>query len=93
MPQTNSIDWSLIVMTIVLLTALVLVMVALGFSLLDPLVGVAIAMLIAHTSYKIARDASGILSDKMVLDEEDIRNVVMSVPEVLGCHVVVRPGC
>ena len=30
MPQTNNIDWSLIVMTIVLLTALVLVMVALG---------------------------------------------------------------
>jgi hypothetical protein len=30
MPQTNNIDWSLIVMTIVLLTALALVMVALG---------------------------------------------------------------
>ena len=69
-----------------------LVMVALGFSLLDPLVGVAIARLIAHTSYKIARDASGILSDKMVLDEEDIRNVVMSVPEVLGCHQIRTRG-
>jgi hypothetical protein len=30
MPQTNKADWSLIVMTIVLLTALVLVMAALG---------------------------------------------------------------
>jgi len=30
MPQANKLDWSLIVMTIVLLTALVLVMVALG---------------------------------------------------------------
>jgi len=69
-----------------------LVFVTIGFPLLDPLVGVAIAMLIGHTSYEIARDASGILSDKIVLDEEDIRRVVMSVPEVLGCHHIRTRG-
>ena len=35
----------------------------------------------AHTGYQIARDTSRILSDRVVIDEDDIRDVVMSVPE------------
>jgi cation diffusion facilitator family transporter len=69
-----------------------LVLIALGHPTLDPLVGVGIAILIAHTSYEIARDASGILSDKIVLDEDDIRKVVMTVPEVIGCHHIRTRG-
>ena len=46
---------------------------ALGYPMLDPIGGVAIAMLIARTSFEIARDTSGILSDRVVIDEEDIR--------------------
>jgi cation diffusion facilitator family transporter len=66
--------------------------VALGYPLLDPLAGVAIAILIGRTSYEIARDTSGILSDRVVIDEDDIRRVVMSVPEVLGCHRIRTRG-
>ena len=69
-----------------------LVAVALGYPLLDPLAGVAIAILIGRTSYEIARDTSGILSDRVVIDEDDIRRVVMSVPEVLGCHRIRTRG-
>jgi cation diffusion facilitator family transporter len=69
-----------------------LVAVALGYPLLDPIGGVAIAMLIARTSYQIARDTSGILSDRMVINEEDIRGVVMGVPEVVGCHHIRTRG-
>ena len=69
-----------------------LVAVAFGYPLLDPIGGVAIAILIARTSYEIARDTSGILSDRMVISEEDIRDVVMSVPEVLGCHHIRTRG-
>ena len=66
--------------------------VALGFPLLDPIGGVAIAILIARTSFEIARDTSSILSDRMVIDEDAIRGVVMTVPEVLGCHQIRTRG-
>jgi cation diffusion facilitator family transporter len=63
-----------------------------GYPLLDPLGGIAIAILIAHTSYEIARDTTRILSDRMVIDEEEIRGVVMAVPGVLGCHQIRTRG-
>jgi cation diffusion facilitator family transporter len=66
--------------------------VAFGYPLLDPIGGVAIAILIARTSYEIARDTSGILADHVVIDEDHIRRVVMSVPEVLGCHHIRTRG-
>ncbi len=66
--------------------------VALGYPILDPIGGVAIAILIARTSYQIARDTSGILSDRVVIGEEDIRGVVMGVAEVLGCHHIRTRG-
>jgi cation diffusion facilitator family transporter len=69
-----------------------LVAVALGYPLFDPIGGVAIAILIARTSFEIARDTSGILSDRVVIDEDDIRGVVMAVPEVLGCHHIRTRG-
>ena len=59
--------------------------------LLDPIGGIIIAVLIARTGFEIARDTSGILSDRVVIDEEDIRQVVMSVPGVLGCHHIRTP--
>jgi cation diffusion facilitator family transporter len=66
--------------------------VAFGYPMLDPIGGVVIAILIARTSYGIARDTSGILSDRVVIDEDDIRTAVMSVPEVLGCHHIRTRG-
>ena len=64
----------------------------LGYPLLDPVGGIAIAVLIAHTSYEIARDATGILSDRVVIDEDSIRQVVMGVDGVLGCHHIRTRG-
>jgi len=66
--------------------------VALGYPLLDPIGGLAIAILIARTSYEIAKDTSGILSDRAAIDEDHIRRTVMSVPEVLGCHHIRTRG-
>ena len=51
-----------------------------------------IAVLIAHTGYQIARETSRILSDRVVIDEEDMHRVVMSVPGVLGCHQIRSRG-
>lgn len=66
--------------------------VRMGFPMLDPIGGLIIAVLIARTGFEIARDTSGILSDRAVIDEEDIRTVVMTVPEVLGCHHIRSRG-
>jgi cation diffusion facilitator family transporter len=66
--------------------------VSLGFLLLDPIGGVAIAVLIGYTGYQIARETSRILSDRVVIDEEDVRRVVMNVPEVVGCHHIRSRG-
>ena len=51
-----------------------------------------IAVFIARTGFEIARDTSAILSDRVVIDEDDIRAVVMSVPDVIGCHHIRTRG-
>lgn len=64
----------------------------LGYPVLDPVGGLVISVFIAHTGLEIARDTSGILSDRAVMDEDAIRRVVMSVPDVLGSHHIRTRG-
>jgi len=63
-----------------------------GYPRLDAIGGLVVAVFIAHTGIQIARDASGILSDRVVMNEVDIRRVVMGVPEVKGCHQIRTRG-
>jgi cation diffusion facilitator family transporter len=69
-----------------------LLVVWLGHPLFDPLAGIAVAILIGHTSYEIARDTTGILADRVVIDEEQIHAAVMGVAGVLGCHHIRTRG-
>ncbi len=69
-----------------------LIGVALGFPILDAVGGLVVAVFIALTGFQIAREASHILSDRIVMDEEDIRTVVMGVPRVVGCHQIRTRG-
>jgi cation diffusion facilitator family transporter len=64
----------------------------LGYPLLDPLAAVLVAGFIGHACWSIARDASGILSDHIVIAEDDVRGVVQSVPQVLGCEKIRTRG-
>ncbi len=64
----------------------------LGYPELDAIGGLVVAVFIAHTGIKIGREASGILSDRVVMDENDIRRVVMGVSEVKGCHRIRTRG-
>ena len=64
----------------------------LGFPVLDSIGGMVIAVFIARTGWAIARDTSGVLSDRVVLAEDDIRRVVMSTPQVVGCHQIRSRG-
>ena len=63
-----------------------------GYPILDPLAGLVIVGFIGYAGFDIARDAAKILSDQIVISEEDVRRVVQSVPQVLGCHHIRSRG-
>jgi len=64
----------------------------LGYPVLDPIGALVVAIFIARTGYEIAMETSGILSDRVVLGEDDIRRIVMDVPHVVGCHQIRSRG-
>ncbi len=64
----------------------------LGFPLLDPVAALVVALFIGYGGYQIFHATSGILSDRSVMVERDIEQVVMSVPGVLGCHEIRTRG-
>jgi cation diffusion facilitator family transporter len=66
--------------------------VRLGYPIVDPIGALLVAIFIARTGLEIARETSPILADRVVLDEEGIRRVVMSVPDVVGCHQIRSRG-
>jgi cation diffusion facilitator family transporter len=63
-----------------------------GYPLLDPLAGLLVAGFIGHACWGIAKVASRILSDEIVIAEADVRAVVQSVPLVLGCEKIRTRG-
>ena len=65
---------------------------ALGYPVLDPLAALVIVGFIGRAGFEIARDAAKILSDEIVISEDDIRRVVAHVPKVLGCHQIRSRG-
>ena len=66
--------------------------VKLGYPMLDSIGALVIAVFIARTGWHIGMETSGILADKVVLEEEQIRRIVMGVPDVLGCHQIRTRG-
>jgi cation diffusion facilitator family transporter len=65
---------------------------AMGYPILDPLAALVIVCFIGWAGFEIARDAAKILSDEIVISEDDIRRIVASVPDVLGCHRIRSRG-
>jgi cation diffusion facilitator family transporter len=63
-----------------------------GLPILDPLAAIVVAGFIGHAGYQIARTTTRILSDRIVIAESDIEQVVMSVAGVLGCHQIRTRG-
>jgi cation diffusion facilitator family transporter len=63
-----------------------------GLPILDPLAALVVAGFIGHAGYQIARATTGILSDRIVISDVDLEQVVMSVPGVLGCHQIRTRG-
>jgi cation diffusion facilitator family transporter len=63
-----------------------------GYPVLDPLAALVVAGFIGRACWSIASEASNILADHIVIDEDDVRSVVQSVPHVLGCEKIRTRG-
>jgi cation diffusion facilitator family transporter len=63
-----------------------------GYPLLDPIAAIFVAGFIGHACWEIAQSASRVLADQIVMPEEEVREVVLSVPDVLGCHQIRTRG-
>jgi cation diffusion facilitator family transporter len=64
----------------------------LGYPLLDPLAAFVVVGFIGHAAWQIVRSATDILGDRIVIAEDEVRSVVMTVPHVMGCHAIRTRG-
>ena len=69
-----------------------LIGVRMGYLWLDPVAALVIAGFIGYACWEIFQSTSGILADRFVIPEGAIREVVRSVPEVVGCHHIRTRG-
>jgi cation diffusion facilitator family transporter len=63
-----------------------------GYTWLDPAAAVVVAGFIGYACWQIFQSTTGILADRIVIAEDDIRAVVLSVPDVLGSHQIRTRG-
>jgi len=84
--HTQSDVWT----TVAVLAALVGVW--LGYPIFDPLAGLVVSVFIGYACWQIAREASGILADQVVIAEEEIRSIVESVQGVVGSEKIRTRG-
>jgi cation diffusion facilitator family transporter len=63
-----------------------------GYPMLDPLAALLVAVFIGRACWQIAQQSSRILADEIVIAEDDVRTVVSSIPDVLGCHQIRTRG-
>jgi cation diffusion facilitator family transporter len=63
-----------------------------GYPILDPIAALVVAVFIGYACWGIFQETSRILADRIVIASDDIRNVVHTVPEVIGCHHIRSRG-
>jgi cation diffusion facilitator family transporter len=63
-----------------------------GLPVLDPIAALIVAGFIGHAGFQIARATTRILSDRVVISEADLQEVVMGVEGVIGCHHIRTRG-
>jgi cation diffusion facilitator family transporter len=64
----------------------------LGLPILDPLAAIVVAGFIGYAGFQIAKTTTRILSDRIVISQQEIESAVMSVPGVIGCHEIRTRG-
>jgi cation diffusion facilitator family transporter len=63
-----------------------------GYTWLDPAAALVVAAFIGYACWEIFNSTTGILADRFVIPEDEILQVVKSVPEVIGSHHVRTRG-
>jgi cation diffusion facilitator family transporter len=63
-----------------------------GLPILDPLAALLVAAFIGHSGFQIARATTAILSDRIVIADSDLEQIVLTVPGVVGCHHIRTRG-
>ncbi|MFH1354676.1 MAG: cation diffusion facilitator family transporter [Candidatus Omnitrophota bacterium] len=70
-----------------------LLVIKLGFPILDPIATIIISLFIAHAGYQIAKKAQAVLCDTAaIVDVSKITNTVMKVRGVKNCHKIRSRG-
>jgi cation diffusion facilitator family transporter len=69
-----------------------LVGVKLGAPVLDPAAALIVAGFIGYACWGIFGETTGILADEIVIAADDIKAVVLGIPEVVGCHHIRSRG-
>ena len=70
-----------------------LVVVKLGFPILDPIATIVISLFIAHAGFDILKQSSAVLCDTApILDEQRIKDIVLGVNGVKSCHKIRTRG-
>lgn len=70
-----------------------LVVVKLGYPLLDPITAIIISLFIAHAGYNIVKQSSAVLCDTaVILDDKKITDIVLGVKGVKACHKIRSRG-
>lgn len=70
-----------------------LVVVKLGYPILDPLATVFISLFIAHAGYEIVKESSAVLCDTAaILDVDKIADIVLGIKGVRTCHKIRTRG-
>ena len=70
-----------------------LVVIKLGFPIIDPLATFLIALFILHSAYEIVKEGSAILCDTaVILDEKRITDIVLGIKGVKTCHKIRTRG-
>lgn len=66
--------------------------VRLGYPIVDPIISLVIGGFIAKAGFDIIRRSSGSLTDKAVLDPDNICELVLGIAGVKGCHSIRTRG-
>ena len=61
-------------------------------NIIDPIISMVISLFILRASYEIFKEAIGILSDKAVIAEEEVRNVLGCFGEIRDAHKIRSRG-
>jgi len=70
-----------------------LIVIKLGYPILDPIATIIIALFIAHAGYDIVRQSSAVLCDTAaILNENSLIAIVLKVNGVMACHKIRTRG-